>query len=316
MIYPGCRVLAGISGGGDSVLLLHLLAGYRAELPFALEVAHLNHGLRGEASEGDEAFVRELAGRLALPFRSERADLQRRPGDPSSLEERARDARRAFLARAAREQGCGRIALGHTLDDQAETILMWLLRGTGRGGLAGMEPMTAEGVIRPLIRVRRSEVRAHLLAMGQPFSDDASNDDLARTRNWIRHRLIPRIEERFPEAIARMGAAAESVGAEESLLDELAAALIREPDGGIVAPLEEPASGRERPLAARAVRLAAARSGMEPRLLERDHVEAILDLARSGAEGRSIDLPGGFRAERRGGAVVFAPRQDRSGGNR
>ncbi len=310
MILPGDCVLAAVSGGGDSVLMLHLLAALRGSIPFTLEAAHLNHGLRGAESDADEAFVRDLAGRLSIFLSADGVDLTRRPGEPSSLEERARDARRAFLLRTARDRACGRIALGHTLDDQAETILMWLLRGTGRGGLAGMEPVTPEGLIRPLIRARRSEVRDHLRAMGEPFRDDPTNDDSARTRSWIRLRLIPRIEEGFPEAVARIGALAEGLRGEERLLDELASALIREPDGALVT--EGGAAGRDRPLAARAARLAAARAGMDAGLLDRDHVEAILDLARSGAEGRGIDLPGGFRAEKRGGAVVFTARE-RSG---
>lgn len=308
MIRPGDRVLAAVSGGGDSVLLLHLLRALRASLPFTLTMAHLNHGLRGEAADADEAFVRALADRLALDLRVERADLGRGAGDPSSLEERARDARRDFLVRTARETGCARIALGHTLDDQAETVLMWLLRGTGRGGLAGMEPVTPEGLIRPLLRVRRSEARAHLHSMGETYRDDETNDDPGRTRNWIRHELVPLIERRFPGAVSRMGAVAGSLGGEEILLDGLAAALVREADGGLTAPAGGWDPDREALLAARAARIAAERAGMDPRLLERDHIEAILDLARERPEGRGVDLPGGFRAESRGGAVLFRRR--------
>jgi len=306
MIRPGDRVLAGVSGGGDSVLLLHLLVRHRARCPFTPHVAHLNHALRGAESEADEAFVRAVASRFSLPVACSRADLSRAPGDPSSLEERARIARRAFLLGAAAEAACNRIALGHTLDDQVETILMWLLRGTGRGGLSGMEPVTAEGIIRPLIGVRRSEVREHLAACGEAYRDDASNEDPAPLRNRIRSRLVPIIEFEFPGSVPILAAEAAILAAEETYLDEAAGALLSGDPESVPAGL---ASSTSPALARRAIRLAACRSGMRARLLERDHVEAILGLMAPSMEGRGVDLPGGIRAVRRGEWVVFEGRE-------
>jgi tRNA(Ile)-lysidine synthase len=304
MIRPGEGVLAAVSGGGDSVLMLHLLAALRGEIPFTLKVAHLNHGLRGAESDADEAFTEALARRLSLEFTRQRADLSREPGDPSSVEERAREARRAFLSRAAREAGCARIALGHTLDDQAETILMWLLRGTGRGGMAGMEPVTGGGIIRPLLQVRRSAVRDHLREMGEPYRDDSSNEDRARTRNLLRAEILPLLDRHFPGGVERLAATAGTVSGEEAVLDEMAEQLLIGPDGGLDAPGASE-TGPRRALAARAVRRAAARPGMDPRLLHRDHVEAILALSGRGSEGRGVDLPGGYRAVIRRGTVHF-----------
>jgi tRNA(Ile)-lysidine synthase len=306
MIGPGDRVLAAVSGGGDSVLMFLMLADLRTRRPFTLNVAHLNHGLRDAESDADEAFVRELASRFSLPLVADRVDLTRKPGQSSSLEERARVARREFLIRTAKGSGCNRIALGHTLDDQAETILMWLLRGTGRGGLAGMEPVTTEGMIRPLVLVRRSEVRDHLRSMGEPFREDASNDDTRRLRSRIRLQLLPVLEKGFPGSVERLAAEAGLIGAEEAWLDRAARGLINESDGALSLEGARDAAGRV--LARRAVRLAAART-MDPRRLEMDHVEAILGLAEPSMEGRGVDLPGGFRAERRGGGVVFQRRE-------
>ena len=305
MIRPGDRILAAVSGGGDSVLLLHLLAGHRVRCPFTLQVAHLNHGLRGAEGDADEAFVKDLAGRLALPCATERADLGRRPGEPSSEEERARIARRSFLLRAARASSCGRIALGHTLDDQVETILMWLLRGTARGGLSGMEPVTAEGFIRPLIGVRRARVRERLAALGEEFREDRTNADPSRLRNRIRARLVPLLEAEFPGGVETIAEEAEVLAHEDVWLEAAARALLHEAGGALTADL---LAAAPLALARRAARLAAEAGGVDPRSLTRRHVEGILSLGAPSMVGRRIDLPGGIRAERLGGAVVFAAR--------
>jgi tRNA(Ile)-lysidine synthase len=286
--------------------MLHLLVRLRARQPFTLCVGHLDHGLRGAEGAEDETFVKDLAGRFALPYRSGRVSLERRPGDSSSLEERARTARRAFLIRAAEEMSCKRIALGHTMDDQAETVLMWLLRGTGRGGLAGMSPVTGERIIRPLIKVRREEIRRRLQELGEPCREDLSNEDLDRTRNRIRHRIIPLIESEFPGSVETLAGQTSILAAEDSCLDQAAAECL----GGdeVELPSDRLASA-PRALARRAVRLVAGRRGLDPRLLDRDHIERILDLGEEGAEGRGADLPGGWRAEKRGNRVVFIDRE-------
>lgn len=310
MIRPGDRVLAAVSGGGDSVLMLHLLIRHRARTPFTIQVAHLDHALRGAESDTDEAFVRDLAARYALPVTVERADLTRGPGDSSSVEERARDARRAFLRRVASSEGCSRIALGHTLDDQAETVLMWLLRGAGRGGLSGMEAVTLDGVIRPLIELRRVEVRRHLRTMGEAFRDDATNDDLTRLRNRIRHRLVPAIEVDFPGAVRTMGAEAEILSAEESWMEEAARALLEESGGRLAVSI---AASAPIPLLRRAIRAAAAAAGVNPRSLGRDHIEAIRGLMGPLMGGKRVDLPAGWSAARRQDMVIFERTEEGAG---
>jgi tRNA(Ile)-lysidine synthase len=300
MIEPGDRLLAAVSGGADSTLLLHLLAAHRARCPFTLEVAHLNHGLRGADGDADEGFVAGLAGRLALPLAAARADLARKPRESSSLEERARDARREFLRATAEERGCNKIALGHTLDDQAETILMWLLRGAGRGALSGMEPMTPDGVIRPLLGLRRRQVRAHLAGIGEPYRVDATNDDPSHLRNRIRLRLITVMDAEFPGGVETMASASEVLAAEDAFLDGAAAALLEEGRLSARALAAAPAA-----LGRRAIRIAARRSGLVPHALTRHHVDQILALAADSAEEGGVSLPGGGRAVRRGSLVLF-----------
>jgi tRNA(Ile)-lysidine synthase len=302
MIRPGGRVLAAVSGGADSVLLLELLVRHRARCPITIHVAHLNHGLRGDESDADEEFVRALAARHAIPFTSGRADLTRRAGESSSLEERARVARRSFLTETARRERCDRIALGHTLDDQAETILMWILRGTGRGGLSGMEPITPEGIIRPLLALRRRQVREYLDSVGEPFRDDSTNEDPAHLRNRIRRRLIHLLDAEFPGSVETIASEASLLAAEDAVLDDEARLLLEGSAGLLHAPS---IAAAPRALARRAVRLGAERSGPTARSLGRLHVEEIIDLASRGSEGAGVDLPGGWRAERRGDTVVF-----------
>ena len=186
--------------------MLRLLHGTGLDL----SVAHLDHGARGEASEADVRFVADLAGALGLPF-----DLGHwRPGRPAHFEADARKARYAWLAEVARERGASVVAVGHTRDDQAETILHRIVRGTGPRGLAGI-PRTralAEGVtlVRPLLGVGREELRAYLGGLGQPWREDATNADLARTRARVRHELLPGLARDFNPAVAgaivRLGA--------------------------------------------------------------------------------------------------------------
>ncbi|MBI3448874.1 MAG: tRNA lysidine(34) synthetase TilS [Acidobacteria bacterium] len=258
MISPGASVLAAVSGGGDSVLMLRLLVQHRAACPFELRVAHLNHALRGAESDADEAFVRDLAARHGLAFTSARADLTRAPG---------------------------------------------------RRGLAGMSPATADGFIRPLIGVRRAAVRAYLSACGEAYRDDATNEDVTRTRNRIRLRLAPILEAEFEGAIERLAAEAELLAPEEAFLDEAAATLL----AGAASTIPPRVGEAPIALARRAVRLAAEASGNASRRLERDHVDAILDLLRRAAAGQGIDLPGGARAEKGPAGVVIREPGERSG---
>jgi tRNA(Ile)-lysidine synthase len=203
-----------VSGGSDSVGLLRALHRLAPELGLALSVAHLDHGVRGEAARADAAFVETLASSLGLPL-----DLGLwQPARTGHFEADARRARYEWLTQIALARGAAVVAVGHTLDDQAETILHRIVRGTGLRGLAGMprrrwlqdDPPVA--LVRPLLSVSRREIRNVLAALGQTYREDASNADLARTRARIRHDLLPKLiteyNPRAAEALVRLGALA------------------------------------------------------------------------------------------------------------
>lgn len=218
---PG-PVLVAVSGGPDSVCLLTILH----ELGYALRAAHFNHRARGQASEADASFVRGLAERLGLPLHMESADVEDLARDSSSsFEEVARDLRYDFLFKAARSADCGVVATGHHADDQAETVLMRILRGTTPSGLGGIPPCTErEGlrIIRPLIRLPRESVLRYLHERGCPFRVDESNRDTRYLRNRVRHELIPQLTRQYnPRLREALGRLSESLYSENELLAAL-----------------------------------------------------------------------------------------------
>jgi tRNA(Ile)-lysidine synthase len=194
MLVPGHRLGLAVSGGRDSVALLEALA----ELGWASAVLHLNHGLRGAESDADEAFVRELAAARKLPFFCHRVQLQSHPGN---LEDAARRARLAFFAAARQQLLLDRVATGHTRSDQAETVLFRLLRGAGGRGLAGILPVTREGIVRPLLDVTRRDTEHFLRSRGIPWREDSSNYDTRFARNRLRYQLIPQLEQHWNPAL-------------------------------------------------------------------------------------------------------------------
>lgn len=205
----GAAWVVAVSGGSDSVGLLRVLHRLAPELGLRLSVAHLDHGVRGDAARADAAFVAGLAEQLGLPL-----DLgQWQPTRAGHFEADARRARYAWLAETARARGASVVAVGHTRDDQAETILHRIVRGTGLRGLAGMpaqRPLDGSlTLVRPLLEVPRQELRAELEVLGQPFREDASNADQSRTRARIRHDLLPKLAAEYnpkvAEALVRLG---------------------------------------------------------------------------------------------------------------
>lgn len=212
LLVRGDRVLVALSGGPDSVALLHALWSLRDALGITVCAAHLDHRIRGRAAAANAAFARALARRLGVRFAGGSADvpaLARRRG--LSLETAARQARQRFLAAAAARLGCTAIATGHTADDQAETVLMRLLRGTGLTGLAGI-PRRNGAYVRPLLGIRRADVLRYAAGQGLAFRRDATNDDDAITRNRIRRRLIPELRRYNPRIIERLCRLADTAG--------------------------------------------------------------------------------------------------------
>lgn len=213
MLSRGARAGVAVSGGADSVALLEALRELAPKHEWTLVVLHLNHGLRGAASDADEQFVRDLAGELHLDVRVERAALQAGPG----LEEAGREARRAFFARAMQDLGLNRVATGHTRSDQAETVLFRLLRGTGPAGLSAILPVTGEGLVRPLLEISREEITAWLGARGRAWREDESNADPSFARNRIRHRLLPQLSREWNPRLVESLAGAACVARDEEI---------------------------------------------------------------------------------------------------
>jgi tRNA(Ile)-lysidine synthase len=311
MPAPGATILVGLSGGPDSVALLDALVQVSRRRGFRVAAAHLDHGLR-EGSQEDARFCAELCRRLDVPLRAGTADVSSQArADGGGVEQAARRARYRFLRGVGRELGACGIAVAHTRDDQAETVLLRLLRGAGRTGLAGMRPRSA-GVIRPLLGVPRREVLAYLEARGLPWREDPSNADLRLTRNRVRHELLPYLEARFNprlrEALARTGALladeAELLGA---LAGELYQRLARTEADGVWLDRDSLA-GAPRALARLAVRRALAETG-GLRGVAAGHIERFLDLVGSKAPAvRRLPLPGGRQAVFRGRTIRVCPR--------
>lgn len=195
MLAPGDSVLVGVSGGPDSVALFLALRKLAESLSLQLCIAHVNHCLRGEESDRDEVFVRELAASCGVDVYVEKIDVAAVARERKrSIEEAARDVRYDFYRSVAASRGAIRIALGHNSDDNAEQVLMNLLRGSGPRGLAGIPPVREGGIIRPLIRTTRQEILDYLKACGRSFVQDSSNQDVRFLRNRVRHELLPHLK--------------------------------------------------------------------------------------------------------------------------
>jgi tRNA(Ile)-lysidine synthase len=214
------RILVSVSGGPDSVALLTILSLLAPRHRLTLRVVHFNHGLRGAEADGDERFVAALCDQLHIPYCSERLDLSMEKRRRRSIQELAREQRYAVLLRLAKELGVNKVALGHTLDDQAETVLMWMLRGAGTSGLAGIPARRPPMFIRPLLGVRRTDIVAYLAEMDLTFRMDSTNAKRLYFRNRIRHELLPVLEALRPGAARVLARQAEILHEEDRCLDQ------------------------------------------------------------------------------------------------
>lgn len=295
----GETLVVGLSGGADSVALLDALVLLRPSRGFRLVAVHLDHGLRPGSAE-DAVFCARLCERLDVRFRHGTADVRARAArEGGGIEAAARRERYLFLRRVGREEHAAAIAVAHTRDDQAETLLLRLLRGAGATGLAAMRGRRG-ALLRPLLAVSREEVVAHLRERGIDWREDPSNADPAHLRNRVRRELLPYLESRFnPRARAVIARAASLLADEAALLRREARALLasasRAENAALV--LRRAALARAPlPLARAAVREALRRSG-GLRRVGAVHVERLLAIARDPAPaGRELALPGGRSA--------------------
>jgi len=326
MLRAGDRVGIGVSGGSDSVALLRILQELSGQQGIRLAVLHFNHGLRGADSEGDEQFVAALAGQLSLPFFSARenvAGLAR--ARHLNLEDAARRLRYGFFAAVARDRRIDRAAVAHTADDQAETVLARVLRGTGPAGLAAIYPVNGH-VVRPLLEVRRAELREYLNKLGQPWREDASNQDRSRLRSRLRHEVLPILERQIqPAIVEHLGRLAALSRGDEAFWKALTRArlgALLEREGGrlrircadLLNPFvnEDPLPGIDFPAEARlAVTQRLVRGIIEElrghcRQWTADHVGRVVYLAAAGSSGSRIELPG-VMVERSFDWLCFSP---------
>ena len=332
MVAPGDRLGVGVSGGADSVALLRLLCDLQEQLGIRLVVLHFQHRLRGAESAADEEFTAQLAARLGLDFLREEADVAAWAREHRvNLEEAGRLLRTGFFQRAVEQGRVTRVATAHTADDQAETVLAHLLRGTGLAGLAGIHPQ-AGPVVRPLLEISRAELRAWLASISQPWREDATNADTTRLRARLRHQLLPALARDYqPHIPAQLCRLAELAREEEQFATALAearfqalaqkrgaAVLLRAAD--LLAPLPAallPGAAAQTALARRLVRCAVEAVAGHRRALTAEHVESVLHLAREPMSGRRVVLPRGVEAARSFDEIVFsaghpARRRDRA----
>lgn len=303
----GQRVAAAVSGGADSVALvlwLHNLATRPAPQFSLVGLIHVNHALRGPESEADEAFCRALAQRLNLPIDVVAAPIVVTNGSPEAA---ARDARYLAFDAAAGRLGATVVCTAHTADDQAETVLLRLLRGAGLRGLSGIRE-TNRQIVRPLLDCRRNDLRAALVQQGEAWREDASNLDVTIPRNRIRHELLPVVEAVSTqiggggiEAVARFAAyASEDEQFLENAAIELARRLVLSGDGTDaerhVRLVRSELAAAPPALARRVIRLVASQVAPE-RPWSAVHIDAVLRLARRQQGGGTLDLPG-IRVER------------------
>ena len=314
MISPGGKLVAGISGGADSVCLFHVLRELQEALSFSFSVVHVEHGIRGEEALADAAFVEGLCAEAGIPCRVVHVDvpaLAARAG--VGLEEAGRLARRQAFEEARRELGADIIALAHHMDDRAETFLFNAARGTGLAGLGSIRPVS--GVyVRPLLCVSREEITAFLRARGALWREDSTNAETDYTRNRLRLEVIPALREGVnSRASEHMARTAELVAEAWDYLSLVAEDRYRRfgrrEEGRVV--LAASLVEEEPPIIAGGViRLALAELRGGGKDLTARHIEAVRDLFR-GRNGRTADLPGGIRARRVPEGVVIS-RPDRA----
>lgn len=294
VMLAGKTILCAVSGGRDSMALLHVLLRLSTRQGFAVAAAHYNHLLRDSAAR-DEALVRQWCAAHGVPLVSGSGDVRSyAEKNSSSIEDAARRMRYQFLENAAQECGADFIATAHHRQDNAETLLLHLLRGSGLTGLGGIAPVRGS-IIRPLLEVDRAAINGYIEENSIPYAEDETNADTAYTRNRLRLELLPLLEEIAPGSTARMAAAAARLRADEEFLEQYTSSLLPNDAAEISVSLlnTQPAN-----IAARLVRSAARNLGAE---LTATQTEAVLQLRSGGC----LSLGGGLRAAREGKMLRF-----------
>ena len=313
LLDPGSRVLVGVSGGADSMALVHLLAALRQEFRLTLVAAYVDHGLRPEETPAERACVQAAADRLGIGWETTAVDVSGHArAERMSLEHAARELRYRALAGIGRRLGCDWLAVGHTADDQVEEVLLRLLRGAGRKGLAGMQPRSGR-VIRPLLGVRKAELLAYLADKGLGFCTDSSNTDRRFLRNRIRHHLLPLLETDYDAGVRRaLAKTAANLSADEDLLASLVEAHWLE-----TVEWQETAVAERPVVLLRRAPFRGLHPALQRRLVERllwrvgdtaryAHILAVVQAALDGCTGSELHLSRGLRVTVGRDALRFA----------
>ena len=301
MLEPGQRVLAGVSGGADSVALLLVLQ----ELGYTTGVAHLNHGLRGAESDGDERFVEELSSRLQIPFFSRKMTPS---GEHGNIEAAGRAARREFFANIMDHSSFPKVAVAHNRNDRVETFLLHLVRGSGLEGLVSMAPV-AGCTIRPLIEADRRDIEQYLQFRGQAWRTDATNANVALTRNRMRHVTIPELTRNFnPQLAVTLSKTIEVLQDEDQWMRSLAETWLQKHGTFDIDKGEVDAAALASapvPLIRRVIRMALKRAGSSLKDVTFDHVEHVRRLLQEGKSGKFVQIPGEIVVSRDFGQLSF-----------
>lgn len=301
MIQPGGRILAGVSGGADSVCLLMVLLELQKRMKFEIQVVHVEHGIRGQESLQDAEYVRKLCEQYQVPFLCVSCDIPQMARERKlSTEEAGRLARYEIFEETAREWAADHIAVAHNKNDQAETILWNLARGSGLDGAAGIRPVRGK-IIRPLLECGREEIEAYLRQKGIVWREDATNQGLDYTRNIIRNQILPEMAEKLNEKTAdHLAVFGTEMRRTEEFLQRLlktACEKMTEIQPGkvrieIASFLREDVFLRER-----VIRTCLKEAGCSLKDMRREHVERVVKLAEM-QSGRRVELPGGWEARR------------------
>jgi len=297
MISPGDLIVVAVSGGPDSICLLDVLNRIGKEMGLELIVAHFNHGLRPEEDEIETQFVKDFAEHLNLPFVVKKADSELKK-EGSSLEELARKARYNFLESVRALRKADRIAVGHTMNDQAETVIMRLLRGSGPSGLAGIPPIRDGVIIRPLLNIKGEEVEEYIKEQNLTYMIDSSNLKLTYLRNRIRLEILPILTQLQPNLIEQLALTADILRGENEYLDSLAEAWIQNAvdpgEQGLLSIPLDLIQTLPSALKGRVLRALIKKIRKNLFRIEYDHVLAVSDLINSQKPQGRLDLPDGL----------------------
>lgn len=317
MVHKGDRVLVAVSGGADSVCLLIALAELKKEKGIQIVAANMDHCLRGKESESDSAFVKELASHLGVECIHKKVNVASSGKKGTSTEEKARQKRYEFFAESAKAGECGVIATGHTLDDQAETVVMRFISGSSLAGITGIPPVREEKglkVIRPLIRIQRKEIIAFLKEMDASYVEDSSNADMKFLRNRIRKEVLPFLEGFNPRIKRAMANLSDTLREDLEFIEfERKKADIPECDAGVRVKVKDlilqPVALRKQ-----VFKELFTRAGGNVKKLTYRHWMDMDGFLRSAEKSSSLDLPGEVRVTKKGDSLMFAKRPKKARG--